>query len=123
MKKTDLKKILTISVLIFSLSSGIFNSTVRCESEDCCKTECCEENSPSADSDINLILSNPDCCVYNQETLNNSHVALSHNTKINISAPSNLIYKTPQYKQSSYFLHESLQKPVRQSRSIPILRI
>jgi len=116
-KKVNLKNIVIVIVLIASLITGSFDYSVNCVSEECCKTECCE------DSDINLILSSSDCCEFIQPFESKIHTAFPHNKKINISSPSNLNNKISLHSERGYFLHEPLLNPVREIHSTLILRI
>jgi len=122
-KKVYLKNFVIIIVLIASLITGSFDYTVNCVSEECCKTECCEENSLSSDSDFNLILSSSDCCEFVQSFENKIYAAFPHNTKNNISSPSNLNYKISLHSENSYFLLEPLLNPDLEIHSTLILRI
>ncbi len=73
MKKEKYKNIPLIILLITFLISSNFNLYIICESEDCCKTECCEETNNLPDKYLNLSLSKEDCCEYNISFNTDSH--------------------------------------------------
>lgn len=87
MKKEKYKNIPLIILLITFLISGNFNFYVSCDSEDCCKTKCCEKNNNSQDENLNLSLSKEDCCEYNISfnTDSNSLVPFFKNNNVNSS--------------------------------------
>ena len=125
MKKGSIKNIIVISVLIAFLFSGNFDYSGYCESEECCKTECCVERSGSDYSGMHLSVNNPDCCEYSKAFENEVHAvsSLSSNVKSNLSSPSVLQPHFLCKNKSSYIAKKSSARTIPESHSISILRI
>lgn len=124
MKKISLKNIIIISVLTAALFSGNFEYSVYCEAEGCCKTDYCEGNSNSINSDLLLSFNNSDCCEYKAfENEIHATTSLSSNNKINTTTPSILHQHIPDRYESNYKMKESSFNHIPVNHSISILRI
>ena len=119
--------ILIIPVIIMFLLPGNFYSFGYCESQECCKTECCEENSSYEHSDLKMTISSKDCCEYNQSTANITPQALSINPNTTIQniliTSSSLQNEIPDNCECNHNLKKSFGFHTRKSHSISVLRI
>ena len=123
MKKINLNKLVTIFILALFLLSGNVTAYVYCESEDCCKTEFCEDNSVTPQSAKNTGIDNTDCCNHNLIFQTDKKAVISFNKTINISAPESInIYFSETPKNITVSQVFSADK-ISQTQSTTILRI
>ena len=124
MKKSYLKNIITVSLLLAFSLSGISGISFFCISDNCCKTVCCDENSASVDSAPTETVKRSGCCEFTQTIQIEKKAVAPFTLNIFKYLPNSIIhYTAPEILNSRTSVPVFSISSIQKSQSKTILRI